>query len=157
MLYISPIYSLPKEKLQSMTIYYIYFLFLLLGIQEGDKQLIRETSTHQLNSERYVHTFKDLSNFSGAINVTYRYLAATPLQRKRKYPYTFNFFLMFIYFWRKKRQRVSGGGAEKEGDTESEAGFRLWVVSAEPKAGLEPTNQEIMTWAEIGGLADWAT
>lgn len=67
---------------------FIYFLF-FLGIQEGDKQLIRETSTHQLNSERYVHTFKDLSNFSGAINVTYRYLASTPLQRKRKYPYTF--------------------------------------------------------------------
>lgn len=67
---------------------FIYFFCLFLGIQEGDKQLIRETSTHQLNSERYVHTFKDLSNFSGAINVTYRYLASTPLQRKRKYPYT---------------------------------------------------------------------
>nr|XP_054298426.1 alpha-1,3-mannosyl-glycoprotein 4-beta-N-acetylglucosaminyltransferase C isoform X4 [Pongo pygmaeus] len=66
----------------------IFLLFMNLYIEdsyvlEGDKQLIRETSTHQLNSERYVHTFKDLSNFSGAINVTYRYLAATPLQRKR--------------------------------------------------------------------------
>lgn len=67
----------------------MYFLCFFLGIQEGDKQLVRETSTHQLNSERYVHTFKDLSNFSGAINVTYRYLASTPLQRKREYPYTF--------------------------------------------------------------------
>ncbi|XP_007516272.2 alpha-1,3-mannosyl-glycoprotein 4-beta-N-acetylglucosaminyltransferase C isoform X1 [Erinaceus europaeus] len=66
----------------------IFLLFMNLYIEdsyvlEGDKQFIRETSTHQLNSERYVHTFKDLSNFSGAINVTYRYLAATPLQRKR--------------------------------------------------------------------------
>lgn len=90
-LYINPIYSLCKEKLYLIhdRLLFIYFLCLLLGIQEGDKQLIRETSTHQLNSERYVHTFKDLSNFSGAINVTYRYLAATPLQRKRKYPSTF--------------------------------------------------------------------
>ena len=29
---------------------------------------------------------------------------------------------MFIYFG--DRESVSGGGAEKEGDTESEAGFR---------------------------------
>ncbi|XP_048356265.1 alpha-1,3-mannosyl-glycoprotein 4-beta-N-acetylglucosaminyltransferase C isoform X1 [Sphaerodactylus townsendi] len=52
-------------------------------VLEGNKQLIRETATHQLNSERYVHTFKDLSNFSGSINVSYRYLAGTPLLRKR--------------------------------------------------------------------------
>lgn len=89
-LHISPIYLLHKEKLYLSCdqLLFIYFLCLLLGIQEGDKQFGRETSTHQLNSERYVHTFKDLSNFSGAINVTYRYLAATPLQRKRKYLYT---------------------------------------------------------------------
>ncbi|XP_027698259.1 alpha-1,3-mannosyl-glycoprotein 4-beta-N-acetylglucosaminyltransferase C [Vombatus ursinus] len=66
----------------------ICLLFMNLYIEDGyvlkgDKQLIRETSTHQLNSERYVHTFKDLSNFSGAINVTYRYLAGTPLPRKK--------------------------------------------------------------------------
>ncbi|XP_043944348.1 alpha-1,3-mannosyl-glycoprotein 4-beta-N-acetylglucosaminyltransferase C [Protopterus annectens] len=52
-------------------------------VLEGDKRLIRETSTHQLNSEGYVHTFKYLSNFSGSINVTYRYLAGMPLARKR--------------------------------------------------------------------------
>ena len=40
---------------------------------------------------------------------------------------------------------MSGGGAEKEGDTESEAGFRLQAVSTEPDMGLEPTNHEIMT------------
>ncbi|XP_057598012.1 alpha-1,3-mannosyl-glycoprotein 4-beta-N-acetylglucosaminyltransferase C isoform X2 [Hippopotamus amphibius kiboko] len=66
----------------------IFLLFMNMYIEdsyvmEGDKQLVRETSTHQLNPERYVHTFKDLSNFSGAINVTYRYLAVMPLQRKR--------------------------------------------------------------------------
>lgn len=42
---------------------------------------------HPANSERYVHTFRDLSNFSGTINVTYRYLAGIPLPRKSKYLY----------------------------------------------------------------------
>ena len=40
---------------------------------------------------------------------------------------------------------VSGGGAGRKGDTESEAGSRLRGVSTEPDAGLEPTNHEIMT------------
>ena len=40
---------------------------------------------------------------------------------------------------------MNGGGAEREGDTESEAGSRLRAVHTEPNAGLEPTNQEIMT------------
>ena len=42
-------------------------------------------------------------------------------------------------------QSANGGGAEREGDTESEAGSRLRAVSTEPDAGLEPTNREIMT------------
>ena len=40
---------------------------------------------------------------------------------------------------------MNGGGAEKEGDTESEASSRLCAVSAEPDAGLKLTNREIMT------------
>ena len=44
---------------------------------------------------------------------------------------------------------MSGGGAEREGDTESEAGSRLSAVSTEPDAGLELTNREIMTLAEV--------
>ena len=40
---------------------------------------------------------------------------------------------------------MSGGGAEREGDTESEAGSRLRAVSREPDAGLELTDHEIMT------------
>ena len=35
------------------------------------------------------------------------------------------FFLMFVYFWDRERQSMNGGGAEREGDTESEAGSRL--------------------------------
>ena len=40
---------------------------------------------------------------------------------------------------------MSGLGAEREGDTEAEAGSRLWAVSTEPDAGLELTSCEIMT------------
>ena len=37
------------------------------------------------------------------------------------------------------------GRAEREGDTESEAGCRLPTVSTEPDVGLELMNREIMT------------
>ena len=57
-----------------------------------------------------------------------------------------NFFLTFIYFWDRERQSINEGGAEREGDTESEAGSRLWAISPEPDAGLELTDREIVTW-----------
>ena len=62
---------------------------------------------------------------------------------------------MFIYFLERERQSVSGGGAER--DTQSEAGSRLWAVSTEPDEGPELTNQKIVTWAEVRGLSDGAT
>ena len=37
----------------------------------------------------------------------------------------FNFFSTFIYFGDRERQSMNGGGAEREGDTESETGSRL--------------------------------
>ena len=40
---------------------------------------------------------------------------------------------------------MNGGGSEREGDTESEAGSRPPAVSTEPYAGLELTDCEIMT------------
>ena len=40
---------------------------------------------------------------------------------------------------------MSMGGAERRGDTESEAGSRLRAVSTEPDAGPELTNGETMT------------
>ena len=49
--------------------------------------------------------------------------------------YDFNFFLHVFIF---ERQSTSGGGAEREGDTESEAGSRLRAVSTEPDAGPSP-------------------
>ena len=40
---------------------------------------------------------------------------------------------------------MSGEGAEREGDTESEAGSTLRAVSTEPDAGLELRNREVVT------------
>ena len=40
---------------------------------------------------------------------------------------------------------MSGGEAEREGDTESEAGSRLPAVSSEPDTRLELMDREIMT------------
>ena len=41
---------------------------------------------------------------------------------------------------------MNGGGAERQGDTESETGSRLRAISPEPDAGLEPMDREIVTW-----------
>ena len=60
---------------------------------------------------------------------------------------------MFLFL----RETESGGGAERKGDPESEAGFSLWTVSTEPNAGLKVPNCVIMTWAEVGRLSNWAT
>ena len=40
---------------------------------------------------------------------------------------------------------TSGGGAERQGDTEFETGSRLLAVSTEPDAGLKLATPEIMT------------
>ena len=40
---------------------------------------------------------------------------------------------------------MSGRGAEREGDTESEKGSRLQAVSTDPDLGPELTDHEIMT------------
>ena len=64
---------------------------------------------------------------------------------------------MFIYFWDRERQSMNRGGAEREGDTESETGSSFWAVNTEPDTGLELTDREIMTWAEVRRLTDWAT
>ena len=62
---------------------------------------------------------------------------------------------MFIYFWETETEHEQGRGTARE--RESEAGSWLWAVSTEPNVGLELTNQEIMTWAEVGILTNWAT
>ena len=52
-----------------------------------------------------------------------------------------NFFNVYLFL----RESVSREGAEREGDTESEAVSRLQAVSTEPDMGLKPTDCEIMT------------
>ena len=57
--------------------------------------------------------------------------------------------IFYVYIFLREREctraHTSGGGAEREGDTESEAGSRLRAISTEPDAGLQPMNCEIMT------------
>ena len=62
-----------------------------------------------------------------------------------------------VYLFLRQRESMNRGGAEREGDTESETGSGLWAVSTEPDAGLELMDREIMTWAEVGRLTDRAT
>ena len=63
--------------------------------------------------------------------------------------FSFLFFLIFfnvyLFLRERERQSASGGGAERTGDRESEAGSRLRAVSTEPDVGLKLMNQEIMT------------
>ena len=61
----------------------------------------------------------------------------------KAYPEHFFFFLIYLFL--RGRDSVSRGGAEREGDTESEAGSRLQAVSTEPDVGLQPTNCDIVT------------
>ena len=41
---------------------------------------------------------------------------------------------------------MNEGGAEREGDTDWEAGSRLRAISPEPAAGLELTEHKMVTW-----------
>ena len=69
------------------------------------------------------------------------------------------FFFNILFIFERERELVSKGGTEREreGDTEHEAGSRLWAVSTKPSAGLELTDHQIMTWVEVRCLTDWAT
>ena len=61
---------------------------------------------------------------------------------------------MFIFEQRGTEREQ--GRREKEGDTESEIGSRLWAVSTEFDTGLEPVDRDIMTWAKVRRSTDWA-
>ena len=61
---------------------------------------------------------------------------------------------MFTYFWQTEHER--GRGRER-GRYKSEAGSRLRAVCTEPDVGLELMDLEIMPWAEVECLTDWAT
>ena len=53
---------------------------------------------------------------------------------------------MFIFIFGRDSDNASGLGAEREGDTESEAGSRLWAVSTEPDTGSNPL--AMRSWPE---------
>ena len=72
------------------------------------------------------------------------------LEELRSLQNVFKFFNVYSFLRDGERQSVRGEGAEGEGDTGSEAGSRLRAVSTEPDAGLEPTNREIVTRAQVG-------
>ena len=81
---------------------------------------------------------------------------------KNKELYSFNDIIVSlknffnIYSFLRDRAWVGEGQREREGDTGSEADSRLRAVSTEPNVGLESMNREIMTWAEVGCLTNWA-
>ena len=54
-------------------------------------------------------------------------------------------FNVYSFLRDRERQTTSGGGSQREGDIEPEAGSRLLAVSTESNAGLEPMIHEIMT------------
>ena len=56
------------------------------------------------------------------------------------------FFFFNVYLFLRQRHSMNRGGAEREGDIESEIGSRLRAISPEPHAGLELTDREIVTW-----------
>ena len=66
------------------------------------------------------------------------------------------FFLTFMYFWDRDTAWTGEGPRERETQNLKQApGSER--VSTEPDAGLELTDCKIMTWAEVGRPADWAT
>ena len=61
------------------------------------------------------------------------------------------FINVFIYFEREReRKHKQGRGRERGGQ---KIWSRLWAYSSEPKAGLELTNYEIMTWPK--SMLNW--
>ena len=66
------------------------------------------------------------------------------------------FFLTFLFVFFETETEHEWGRGRKRGP-ESEAGSRLWTISVEPEAKLQLKNHEIMTWAKVGRLTDWAT
>ena len=61
------------------------------------------------------------------------------------------------FIFKKMLMFILGGEWQRERDTESEAGSRFWGVSTDPDEELELTNRELMTWAKVRRLTDWAT
>ena len=70
------------------------------------------------------------------------------------FTYLKKIFNVYLFLRERDRDRVWVEEGEREGDKESEAGSRLPAASTESDVGLEPTNCEIMTQAEVRRLTD---
>ena len=70
----------------------------------------------------------------------------------------FNFFLTFICYWETERNRAWAGAGQRERETQNPKQAPGSELSAQSLTrGSKVTNREIMTWAEVGRLTDWAT
>ena len=69
--------------------------------------------------------------------------------------FLFLFFLIFfsLYLFLREKDRVRAGEEQRERETQNPK----QAPGSKLSARLEPTNREIMTWAEVGRLTDWAT
>ena len=67
------------------------------------------------------------------------------------------FLSLFILKREREHQAYEPGEGQREGSEGSKAGSMLWAASTEPNTWLKLTNGEIMTWAKVGHLTDWAT
>ena len=85
------------------------------------------------------------SNLAGLKQVKGNYIKLKQeVLEAKQYVLSF-FFFSRLFIFKRERQSVSRGRAEREGDTESEAGSRLCSVSPEPDMGLKLTNLEMIT------------
>ena len=64
---------------------------------------------------------------------------------------------MFVFIYHERETETWVKEQQRERDTESEAGSRFWAVITEPNTRLKLTNSEIVTWAKVRHLMDWAT
>ena len=91
---------------------------------------------------------------SGSWQEKWRCLPTTTTKRGAQGDF---FFSTFTYFWDRERQSMNGGGAEREGDTESENRFQ--ALSHQPRAqrGARTHGPRDRDLAEVRRLTDCAT
>ena len=145
-------------------LFYFYFFFnvyLFLGQRETEHERARgrERGRHRIRNRLQALSCQHRARRGARTHGPWDHdLSRSWTLNRPSHPGTpFNVYLFIFFLRERQRQNASGLGAEREGDTESEAGSRLWAVSTEPDTGLELTDREIMTWAEVGRLTDRAT
>ena len=71
--------------------------------------------------------------------------------------YLKNIFLTFIYFWETDRDRAGVGEGQRENETQNLKQAPGSELSAQSPMWGSNSQTEIMTWAEVGCLTNWAT